>query len=384
MKEPWDEFAEFRPVPPPGFDGSVQQPQIQRNETRSPSFSLPNDSSLEHNDAAPEDPSPVDGNGSSVQITSNKVESSPQLPSNLSERKEVGNARQLFVGPDLPPTLSADPFLCETSRAQGSMQIGPALPPWVYPSTSSQEELFFDADLEASNISLPPDEPHFSATNGDQNNQKSDTNRFLPINSDDDDDIIGPKLPANAVQEQTDYMNRLIEFKTNKEHDSTNGVQREEWMVELPKKDQRLGLGSLAAKSSFSHKPGSSSAVTDQIRELWTAVPKDNETPKEDKASTSKDFEVVRQAERDKIQEEKALRHNRDRVESLLEIHQRKRKLGEQSDSNSTSSAGIRRPFDRQIDLQMRQGTNMGAEALNERFGPLDDKFGHGSAQKYL
>lgn len=72
--------------------------------------------------------------------------------------------------------------------------------------------------MEASNISLPPDEPHFSATNGDQNNQKSDTNRFLPINSDDDDDIIGPKLPANAVQEQTDYMNRLIEFKTNKEH----------------------------------------------------------------------------------------------------------------------------------------------------------------------
>ena len=116
-----------------------------------------------------------------------------------------------------------------------------------------------------------------------------------------EDDLIGPTLPSqNAVDEECDYLSRLMEFKAQKAA-SASQPKREEWMTELPDK-MKKAIG-LSAKSSFSRTSAGPSSSGASAKNLWTA------TPGTSKASTSKqepDFEAVHSAERDRVEQQKS------------------------------------------------------------------------------
>ncbi|VDM47491.1 unnamed protein product [Toxocara canis] len=93
---------------------------------------------------------------------------------------------------------------------------------------------------------------------------------------------------------------------------------------------------------------------------------------------------IARSAKNDATQERLAIQLNKERGVSLLDVHQRKRKLAAHQNESSGESGG-RRPFDRERDMQV-QGMRgeIGVAELKERCGQLSSRFGHSSSQKFL
>jgi len=383
--------VEYGPAPPRDFFCSSQSAN---------DFSIPSGAEYEYAPDDPEDPQP--GSSTSKRV----IEPIPQLVVNSKNDEQIGlpcinnsiddfeprqnNAETQIrpilpppiIGPALPPSFMIDPAL-SAEKSESTNQ----------PKTSRANEPAFE-DLEDSNISLPPEEPQNIATSRTVKRFSQQTNEkgpALPSSSDEDeneegedeDRLFGPMPPPpdqSAEEERDEYLNRLVQFKSENP-ESLNGLKREEWMLELPDKAPKQKQ-QIVPKSAFSKSGASSSSVSDIIRDLWTSTP--NGVPKTNKKEDlSNIFETQRQLELDKIEEERAKEHNVDRTESLVEIHQRKRRLDEASTSNAPSS-DVRRPFSRDTDLQVRGGQTMSTEEAKERLGSLSGRFGHGTARKFL
>lgn len=173
---------------------------------------------------------------------------------------------------------------------------------------------------------------------------------------------------GQAYQElQTPGLHYFHEIKQEVANDIVH--KREKWMMELPP-TRAADFGLRARK--FRLRPGPD--MSD--RSCWTDTPTEKAQKKEDEEKAA----ALRHLERSdnvEIVKEKS-KKSKKREKSLLEIHQSKLRKKKKKEEKEAKAAGLptRRPFDRNIDLQVnrfmdhsqKRSVLMKAEMLNDRF----------------
>ncbi|XP_039251523.2 GPALPP motifs-containing protein 1-like isoform X1 [Styela clava] len=345
----------------------------------------------------------------------------PTLPPHLQQKRESKESnteerdKSSFhnIGPALPPWLQKNTGTqrppIHSKEEKETVAVGPALPPWLKNKNSDEPEKKSNDGKEdtVSNIgpALPPwmeDRQTPEVRNDDENSfgpplppgfQQSNLEpqqSTYPNNADylgDADSIIGP-LPPSGNEDSLLSVAEQFEKRSKKMKDKLEGreapkkLEREEWMTELPPLLQGFGTGPRKFRAKEKNEIGD--------RSVWTETPADkakkaaqgktsNSVPDEERikqeASAKRDAEIAMKLS-DKTSSE--------RGESLMNIHEkaRKRKLEEDQESGE---ANIRRPFDRELDLQ----TNKFDEAAKKRFikktQGLSSRFSSGSTtSKFL
>jgi len=92
----------------------------------------------------------------------------------------------------------------------------------------------------------------------------------------------------------------------------------------------------------------------------------------------------VQSAERDRIEQQKSDLLSEARKETLLEMHQRKRKLDEEGVDDGKGVA-TRRPFNRDVDMGVRGlGNQMNADEAKQKLGALGNRFAPSQNKKFL
>ncbi|VDK83352.1 unnamed protein product, partial [Onchocerca ochengi] len=205
-------------------------------------------------------------------------------------------------------------------------------------------------------------------------------------NDDDNTDVFGPVPPweqkGNAEDEYAERLVRLEMLEASK----TSTCKRPEWMTQPPK---RFGICGLSTKTFSLAKDEKSEAAAEKAKLEWTETPAErkNRLERGDQSGAgpsglSSETQCNRSA--DAIQARCVAAIEKDRVESLLDVHQRKRK--HDTDENGAVVA-TRRPFDRNKDLDNhafgRTG-NLNADAIKERCGQLNSRFASSTSQKFL
>ncbi|KAL7074571.1 hypothetical protein ACQ4LE_006360 [Meloidogyne hapla] len=325
------------------------------------------------------------------------------LPSNGQQGFPNINDFEDIGGPSLPPD---EPQICSTSQHSNQPNprnfrkklnsFGPTLP-------SSSDE-----DEEEKNLLNEGNLAQIELNNEEGRDFEIEEN-----NNRDDEHLIGPIPPVlgrSEEEEQFEYLARLAEFEANKK--ASNGLKREEWMTELPQKMLKTGAYGLSSKTSFSR---SSVGPVSSDTSAWTSVPnggqlkntKDNsdnfayDGPSTSSSSSSSNIPKppTKRTEQDEWAEKRAAELNKERNESLLDIHQKKRKLESNNNKNGESSSGTkllysnnaeRRPFNRDNDIEIRglgkKGSSSSTDpaSLKERVGDLSNRFGNNSDKKFL
>lgn len=253
----------------------------------------------------------------------------PKLPSHLRNKRDNSTSESYDIGPQLPP-----------SSVKASHTIGPSLPPGII-------------------------------------NKKV----YSDINEEDDNDIIGP-LPcemlkgddsfhtAAEIEARARQMRNKLEGKEEKEEK----ISRESWMMELPssKLSQSIGLQA----RSFRAKAGPD--MSD--RSAWTDTPADRERKeKEQDVGKKRRHDDTGTSERDKILSKDVKKYNKsNRPESLLELHQKELKKKKPKTEDKPAD---RRPFDRELDLQVNKFDDAQRKAIIKKSQKLDSRFSHGDSQ---
>ncbi|KAI3420348.1 hypothetical protein GPALN_003653 [Globodera pallida] len=328
-----------------------------------------------------------------------------------------------FVPMDQRPCSSSS-IQCRAERA-----IGPALPPEFLAMTTQQIDEY---DI---GTALPPDEPQCSIGRERKKSDGANIHRkqkssfhvrtnvgpTLPSSSDEeeeeepkseangeeqrgtfgekkeagereggeeDDEMVGPMppIPGRTEEEQAEYLGRLAQFEFNKETKSKE-LRREEWMTELPQKILKTGAFGLTAKSSFSRQTSDTPVQSD----LWTKVPNGDIKKQITGAGPSTSSgPSTKRVDNEQREQQRADALNKDRNESLLDMHQKKRKIDNtQSSSLVITESGERRPFDRDREIEARcfrgkNGAEGGGELKERMGGDLSNRFGHGNDRKFL
>ncbi|KAI5631214.1 hypothetical protein NE865_16075 [Phthorimaea operculella] len=267
-------------------------------------------------------------------------------------------------GPALPPHLQK-----RFKRSVSPDIEGPALPPHLKNTSKSIGP------------SIPDDLRKVLAE------REQDEVRYV---SSDEDVGIGP-LPVGAEEKWSDAHKRLeeraLDMKIRKldghsQHKS-DVKSREQWMLELPEgKAKILGLEA----RSFRAKAGPD--MSD--RSSWTDTPEEK-ARKAAGVTKEEDIEVVLQREakarhiasRDEEQERAVKKHKKKhkRDESLLEMHEKKLKKKKKKDEKEGKAE--RRPFSRDVDLQVNRFDEAQKRSIIKKAQDLDSRFGRGEA-KYL
>ncbi|VDO46657.1 unnamed protein product, partial [Onchocerca flexuosa] len=206
-------------------------------------------------------------------------------------------------------------------------------------------------------------------------------------NEDDNTDVFGPVPPweqkGNAEDEYAERLVRLEMLEASKR----STCKRPEWMMQPPK---RLGSYGLSTKS-FSLAKDESEAAAEKAKLEWTETPAERKkrlvTERGDQSGAgpsglSSETQCNRDA--DVIQAQCFAALEKDRAESLLDVHQRKRK--HDTDENGAVVA-TRRPFDRNKDMDNHafgRAGNLSADAIKERCGQLNSRFASSTSQKFL
>ncbi|KAJ2943797.1 hypothetical protein O0L34_g8117 [Tuta absoluta] len=267
-------------------------------------------------------------------------------------------------GPALPPHLQK-----RYKRSVSPDIEGPALPPHLKNTSKSIGP------------SIPDDLRKVLAE------REQDDVRYV---SSDEDAGIGP-LPVGAEQKWSDAHKRLeeraLDMKIRKldghSHHKSDAKSREQWMLELPEgKAKILGLEA----RSFRAKAGPD--LSD--RSSWTDTPEEK-ARKAAGVVKEEDVEVVLQREakarhiasRDEEQEKAVKKHKKKhkRDESLLEMHEKKLKKKKKKDEKEDKAE--RRPFSRDVDLQVNRFDEAQKRSIIKKAQDLDSRFGRGEA-KYL
>uniref|UniRef100_A0A915P8H9 DUF3752 domain-containing protein n=1 Tax=Meloidogyne floridensis TaxID=298350 RepID=A0A915P8H9_9BILA len=356
------------------------------------------------------------------------------------------NNNNIVIGPTLPPDLNL-PSNGGGQQGGGFPNIndfedigGPSLPPDEPQSNNSQQQPnsrnfrkklnSFGPTLPSSSDEEEEEEQEINEGNLAQielNNEERggrdfeiEGEREADNRGEEDSFVIGPIPPVpgrSEEEEQFEYLARLAEFEANKK--ASNGLKREEWMTELPQKMLKTGAYGLSSKTSFSRSSAGHS-LSNNDNSGWTSIPnggqskntKNNNVDNFDydgpstSSSTSTSSNIPKppnkRSEQDEWNEKRAAELNKERNESLLDIHQKKRKL-ESSNNNKNNGGGEssgtkllytnnaeRRPFNRDTDIEIRGlGSNKKASStdpasLKERVGDLSNRFGNNSDKKFL
>ncbi|XP_065888128.1 GPALPP motifs-containing protein 1-like isoform X2 [Dysidea avara] len=287
----------------------------------------------------------------------------PSLPPHLTARDEKESdesiVAQSLVGPQLPPTR-------ESNTPPSKASYGPCLPPGMMYGPPIPEKETNDESV-LSDESVPSDE------------------------SEDEDDIIGPKLPIGDTSgDSLTTKKREIEARAqamkNKLTKPDDGQpQRESWMTELPSKEIKIGLGPRKFRSTYAE-------LGD--RSVWTDTPADKERKAATAAATAAATgmtgknnkrakvrkEPVEVSERDKELARQVEEYNKKyRSETLTEISRKRQK--EISDAPKE-----KKMFNPETDLQLPKimSQSKKKEVIKKSSKDLQSKFTHGSQGHFL
>ncbi|KAJ8734883.1 hypothetical protein PYW08_014133 [Mythimna loreyi] len=267
----------------------------------------------------------------------------PALPPHLEKRYER-SASPDIEGPALPAHLKRNP-----------KNIGPSIP-------DDMRKVLAEREREAINYA-----------------------------SSDEDLGIGP-LPAGSEEKWSDAHRRLeeraLDIKIRNldgQSDTSKVKSREQWMLELPEgKAKIIGLEA----RSFRAKEGPD--MSD--RSSWTDTPEEKARKKaglakeEDAEMTLKREARMRHiATRDEEQESAVKKHKKKhkREESLLDMHQKKLKKKKKKEEKEDGGKKERRPFSRDVDLQVNRFDEAQKKSIIKKAQDLDGRFSRGEA-KYL
>lgn len=298
----------------------------------------------------------------------------PQIATDSSDNAESSKDTH-FIGPCLPKTDAQDisdrlerdmldsinpDKVTQEDSASDSDIFGPALPPHLLKQKSNNE-----TDTKIIGPTLP------------STIQSFDNHELGEIQSE-DEEAIGP-LPANHPALESNYVHRQLEQRAqkmkNEQKDEDYGMvnQREEWMTELPPA-QINSLGLTSRKFRIKAGPDMSD------RSCWTDTPA-KKAEKQKRKEEERLYDVETSAtDLSKKSDETEYWENKKREKSLLEIHQnklRKKKRKEEKKAKSTGQT-IRRPFDRDIDLQVNQFDQARKNAILKKAQHLDERFSRG------
>ncbi|XP_074110254.1 uncharacterized protein LOC141534667 [Cotesia typhae] len=254
----------------------------------------------------------------------------PCLPDGF---KKIAQDEDEAFGPSLPPTLQR--------VGEEKKRIGPSLPRHLMEHLEDEDDYLMEVDVEGE-----PDE------------------------LDEEEEILGP-LPADhpaigsdRIQRQLEYRARLIKEELA-EIDYREEKKREEWMTELPAvRAANLGLG----PRKFHTKEGPDFSD----RSSWTDTPTDRERKQKELKMDKRPAEAIDDSPREKSSK----RHEK----SLLEMHQKKlnkkrRKDEKEAKKNQTT---VRRPFDRDMDMQVNRFDDARKKSILMKAQKLDDRFSRG------
>nr|CAB3250423.1 GPALPP motifs-containing protein 1-like [Phallusia mammillata] len=280
-----------------------------------------------------------------------------------------------FVGPALPPHLgkstaddaSSDEDIC---NEETESIIGPVVPPSHNTVEKDDDALFGPA--------LPPNllKPAVEKVIGPTlppGFDRSDLNQ-----SDSDEEIIGPlPLPQGVTLDEKKLIAIDFEDRSKKMKDKLTGnnktekLEREEWMTELPPVLQGFGMG----PRSFKMNP---TKIGD--RSVWTDTPQEKAKKAQKQQVTSKlkpdpISKYVRERDNEIAKQISSLQPE-DEQESLMSMHEktRKRKLKEEE----KTSGNVRRPFDRETDLQANRFDEAAKKRMMKQSQGLASRFSHG------
>jgi len=200
--------------------------------------------------------------------------------------------------------------------------------------------------------------------------------------SDDDEPLIGP-LPPSAEDQisPSQEIIKQIEKRSKQMKDKLNGLnapkklEREEWMLELPSATQAFGLGPRKFRKN---------AKELGDRSVWTDTPGDKERKAKLK-SVEKPAAFKPYESRDKEIEENMKEYIKEfKQESLLSIHEKKLKRKHKEEKKEEDPT-IRRPFDRETDLQVNRFDNAAKKRMIKQSAELSSRFSYGEqSSKFL
>ncbi|KYM93978.1 PREDICTED: uncharacterized protein DDB_G0287625 [Cyphomyrmex costatus] len=286
---------------------------------------------------------------------SNELNSEMNILNENKINDEVDGKNTNFIGPRLLPQLND----CQSIEREDTTDavFGPALPPHLL---QRQQE------KDSPDRIIGPVLPDVL---------KSREEDLVASPKSDDDSAIGPlpvdhpALRTSRVHEQLDLRaQRIRNEKYSEEMDIGN--KREEWMTELPPAQAaNLGLG--PRKFRFRDGPDMSD------RSCWTDTPAQ-------KAQKQMDLEAknFRESEKKHVNEyhKKEVDKSRKHEKSLLEMHQSKIAKKKKKEEKEARRTGIstRRPFDRDIDLQVNRFDQAQKKSILLKAQLLDDRFSRG------
>ncbi|XP_066156061.1 GPALPP motifs-containing protein 1 isoform X2 [Euwallacea fornicatus] len=282
----------------------------------------------------------------------------PTIPSQI--HSEI-NKLEAAIGPQLSPNL-VKIYVDETQS------FGPKLPPHLLNKTAPLSET-----IDARNIG-PTLPPHVRKQ---FENQDYSVGGWEKPEDDDDDESYGPLPPGMSKKSavHTALEERALQMRINNLEPDKQEPTRESWMIELPEaKAATFGLG----PRQFRKKAGPD--MSD--RSAWTDIP--GEKSKGKKEEKKLDFKA--EAERRELEKRDtefdllSKKHKRKSDKSLVELHQEKIK---KDNNEGASSSKERRPFNRDLDLQVNKFDEAQKRAVLKKAQLLDDRFSSGKA-KYL
>lgn len=241
---------------------------------------------------------------------------------------------------------------------------GPALPP-SKPAPSSEARIL--------GPTLPPAEILAKIQNNAYSSEE-----------DDDEDMIGP-VPGSSNYE---LEKRAIELKLSQltgesSSSKTETSGREEWMLELPRVQSLTSMGLQARQFRAKERPDFSDRTswtdTPEEREKKVKGPTDKEIKREKEREKRARHIAKRDAEQEAIVKKHKKKHKRD--ESLVDIHEKKLKKKKKKEERDRDGKPLRRPFDRDQDLQVNKFDEAQKKAVLKKAQLLDTRFSSGESK---
>ncbi|PAV75510.1 hypothetical protein WR25_13599 [Diploscapter pachys] len=291
------------------------------------------------------------------------------LPTSSSNASASSSHLPEAVGPSLPDdglglNSNAEPEASSSSRPV----IGPSIPDFLLNGAEEEED-----EEEEENLFGPMPPPPPSANNQNQRENLEMPEEEEEEEEEESDEQIGPQLPQakNDDQEEYEYMMRLAALKQGQSEQKTS--KREEWMTQLPKKLTNYGLGPRTFRKGGAAQADASWVDTPEQKRRKIDNGDDQPGPSTAEIATRK---------RDEEQQKRADELMKDRNESMLDVHQKKK--NNEAESSNGLQPGERRPFDREKDMEVRGLKNASVSEIKEKVGQLGSRFGHSSQQKFL
>ncbi|KAG1468553.1 hypothetical protein G6F56_003769 [Rhizopus delemar] len=290
----------------------------------------------------------------------------PQIPQQVLQKKRDTAERQMHEG--------------EIIMSDEESDFGPQY--LQQKDDLKQEETAVDPDDYTPE--LPPDlVEHRRTVQSQPGRRRAPIGPSLPSNllmqSEPDDDMIGPDLPMNynpeeeakhsaihAIEERARQSREAIE----KKKEGSTKVERPEWMLAPPEVDY-LKTATSSRSRQFSSKPVGAVDSTE-----WTETPADKERKSKETRSEKRKAEEPLPYSASDMQRKKVIEeyNMQTRPLSLLELHQQKKKKSREPKEDVT-----KRPFDREKDLVAPKMMNSKQKKeMLKQSSQFSDRFGHG------